>query len=296
MTTYEVVHRTEYRYESDVSSSYGLAYLIPRSGQGQICRSSMVDISPGAGEHRSHTDIFGNQVLYFSVHAPHRTLVVTAASVVDVDVPPGALPMVGSLSWELAREQLRQSTDPDEIENRQFLSASPMVELSDRVAEFARQSFAPGRPIVEVLADLTSRIHDQFTYKPGATTIGISLDALFDVGKGVCQDFAHLAVGCLRTMGIAARYVSGYLETDPPPGRPRLVGADVSHAWASAFVPGVGWVDIDPTNDCFVSGRYVTTAWGRDYADVPPLKGVIFTESPGSELSVSVDVRSVNPG
>ena len=157
-----------------------------------------------------------------------------------------------------------------------------------------RRPFPAGRPVLEAAAELCSRIHAGFRYRPGSTSVTTGLDEVIEGGEGVCQDFAQLAIGCFRSRGLAARYVSGYLETRPPPGRPRR-RATVSHAWASVFVPDVGWVDIDPTNDQFVNDRYVVTAWGRDYSDVPPLKGVIFTKGAGHELEVTVDVIPV-PG
>jgi transglutaminase-like putative cysteine protease len=161
------------------------------------------------------------------------------------------------------------------------------------VAAYAAPSFAPGRSLLEAVAELTSRIHADFAYKPGSTSVRTTLTELLEGRTGVCQDFTHLAVGCLRSLGLAGRYVSGYLDTAPPVGQDRVVGADVSHAWPSVFVPDAGWVDFDPTNDRFVSDRYVTNAFGRDYGDVSPLKGVIYTESKKSELHVSVDVAPV---
>jgi transglutaminase-like putative cysteine protease len=180
-----------------------------------------------------------------------------------------------------------------ELDARQFTLESPLVCVSPAVAEYAAPSFPPGRPVLEAAADLCSRIHAGFRYRPGSTSVTTGLDEVIEGAEGVCQDFAQLAIGCFRWRGLAARYVSGYLETRPPPGRPRHQGADVSHAWVSVFVPDVGWVDIDPTNDQFVNDRYIVTAWGRDYSDVPPLKGVIFTEGTGHELEVTVDVVPV---
>jgi transglutaminase-like putative cysteine protease len=173
---------------------------------------------------------------------------------------------------------------------------SPLASTSAVLEEYARPSFPSGRPAIAAFQELATRIHHDFTYEPGSTTVRTTVDEVFAGRKGVCQDFAHLAIGCLRSMGLAGRYVSGYLETRPPPGRPRLVGADVSHAWASIFVSPVGWVDVDPTNDRLVDDHYVTTAWGRDYGDVPPLKGVIFTEATEHELEVMVDVERLESG
>ncbi len=177
---------------------------------------------------------------------------------------------------------------------RQFLLPSPMIGRAEQVAEFAHDLMRPARSMDEVVADLLDRIHDGFSYVTGSTTVRTTLAEVLTTREGVCQDFAHLAVASLRSVGLAARYVSGYLETRPPPGKPRLVGADASHAWASVFAgPGVGWIDFDPTNHKFVDDSYVVAAIGRDYSDVPPLKGVIFTESKKNTMKVSVDMAPI---
>jgi transglutaminase-like putative cysteine protease len=292
--TYRVTHRTEYRYESEVSSSYGELHMLPRDFSGQTCRESRVRIEPEPNDYRERIDFYGNRTAYFAVLDAHTRLSITAESVVDVVDRQRVLALVGDQPWEVARDRLRLDRAGDLLEVRDFLLDSPMVAVSPALLAYAAPSFPPGRPVVEALADLTSRIHGDFTYKHGATSVGTTLTELLELRKGVCQDFALLAVGCLRSLGLAARYVSGYLETYPPPGRPRMVGADASHAWASAFVPGAGWIDLDPTNDQFVTDRYVTTAWGRDYRDVSPVKGVIYTESKSDEMEVSVDVLRVD--
>jgi transglutaminase-like putative cysteine protease len=287
--TYRVVHRTEYVYESEVSSSYGELYVLPLDAPTQVCRSSRVRIDPEPHNYRERTDFYGNRAAYFAVLEPHTRLSVTAESTVDV-TRPASLPLAVDQPWETIRDRLRLDPDDDAFDARGFLLDSPKVVVTPAVAAYAAESFPAGRPLTEALTDLTSRIHTDFAYAPGATSVRTTLTELLEGREGVCQDFAHLAVGCLRSVGLAGRYVSGYLETRPAPGRPRLVGADVSHAWASVFVPDAGWVDLDPTNDRFVSDRYVTTAWGRDYGDVSPLKGVIYTKSTKNELHVSVDV------
>jgi transglutaminase-like putative cysteine protease len=287
--TYRVVHRTEYRYESEVSSSYGELYVLPRDVPGQVCRSSRVRIEPEPRDFRERTDFYGNRAVYFAVLEPHTRLTVTAESTVDVSRP-GSISLPADQAWETSRDRLRLDPGDDAFSARGFLLDSPKVVVTPAVAAYAAHSFPAGRPLTEALTELTARIHADFAYKPGSTSVRTTLAELLDGRQGVCQDFAHLAVGCLRSVGLPARYVSGYLETRPPPGRPRLVGGDVSHAWASVFVADAGWVDVDPTNDRFVSDRYVTTACGRDYGDVSPLKGVIYTESKKNELHVSVDV------
>jgi transglutaminase-like putative cysteine protease len=287
--TYRVVHRTEYSYDSPVSSSYGELYVLPRNAPGQVCHSSTVRIEPEPHDYRERIDYFGNRTAYFAVLQPHTQLTVTAESVVEVNRP-GSLLLPVDQAWETVRDRLHLDPADDAFDAREFLLHSPKVAVTPDVADYATASFPAGRPLTEALVALTSHIYDDFEYAPGSTSVRTTLSELLERRKGVCQDFAHLAVGCLRSVGLAARYVSGYLETVPPPGKPRLVGADVSHAWASVFVPDAGWVDLDPTNNRFVSDRYVTNAFGRDYGDVSPLKGVIYTESTEQDLHVSVDV------
>lgn len=290
--TYRVVHKTEYRYDSDVTSSYGELYLLPRDVPGQVCRSARVRIEPEPDDYRRREDFYGNRVAYFAVLGPHTELTVTAESTVDVERP-ASVPLAVDQPWEMVRDRLRLDLSADAFDARGFLLDSPKVALSPAVVTYALGSFPAGRSLIEAVTELTSRIHADFAYKPGATSVRTTLTELLECRQGVCQDFAHLAVGCLRSLGLAARYVSGYLDTAPPPGKDRVVGADVSHAWPSVFVPDAGWLDFDPTNDRLVSDRYVTNAYGRDYSDVSPLKGVIFTESRRNELHVSVDVARV---
>ena len=291
--TYRVVHRTEYRYSSEVSSSYGELYLLPRDGPEQVCHSSHVQIEPAPHDYRERIDFYGNRTAYFAVLDPHTKLTVTAESTVDVNRP-SSLPLPVDQPWETIRDRLRTDPGDDAFDAREFLLDSPKVVVSPAVAAYAAESFTAGRSLTDALTELSSRIHTDFAYKPGSTSVRTTLTELLELRKGVCQDFAHLTVGCLRSVGLAGRYVSGYLETVPPPGKARLVGADVSHAWASVFVSDVGWVDVDPTNDRFVSDRYVTTACGRDYGDVSPLKGVIYTRSKMNKLHVSVDVTHID--
>jgi transglutaminase-like putative cysteine protease len=290
--TYRVVHQTDYQYESEVSSSYGEVHLLLRDRPGQSCRSSVVRIDPTPRDYRERTDFYGNRMAYFAVLEPHTRLTVTAESIVDI-TRPGSLPLPADQPWDSIRDQLRVDASDEAFEARSFLLDSPRATVTPAVAEYAAPSFPAGRPLVDALTELNARIHADFAYEPGSTSVRSTIGELLVGRKGVCQDFAHLAVGCLRSVGLAGRYVSGYLETRPPPGRQRLVGADVSHAWASVFVPAAGWIDIDPTNDRFVSDRYIITACGRDYGDVSPLRGVIYTKSKKNELRVSVDVEEL---
>ncbi|MGE3285818.1 MAG: transglutaminase N-terminal domain-containing protein [Pseudonocardia sp.] len=289
MTVYRVTHRTEYSYSARVSSSFGEAVMAPRPLPAQECLSTRLDIEPAPHGLRERTDYFGNRTSWFSVLTPHTRLAVTATSVVRVRGQ--RLPEGPTGPWERAGELARLDTSAVE-----FLLESPQVAPAPVLADYAAASFPPGRDALSAARDLCSRIHRDLAYTPGVTEVSTTTAEVLERRAGVCQDFAHVAIGCLRAVGLAARYVSGYLETEPPPGRPRLEGADATHAWVSVLLPG-GWVDLDPTNDQPADGRYVTTAWGRDYTDVPPLKGVIFSQGRAHDLAVAVDVvRVPDPG
>jgi transglutaminase-like putative cysteine protease len=307
---YQVTHRTEYHYPAPVSASFGEVVMMPRDLPGQVCLRRSLSIEPRPRDLRERLDFFGNRTTYFAVLAEHTRLSVTATSLVRVSGRGLAEPgRTTGPRWEHARQQLRTDStggtaskrgtdrgpggDAGALDARQFVLDSPRVATSARLAGYAAESFRPGRPLLDSAVELSSRIHQDFEFRPGATAVTTTIEEVLDRRAGVCQDFAHVAIGCLRSLGLAARYVSGYLETVPPPGRERLVGADVSHAWVSLYVPGTGWVDVDPTNDQLINDRYVTTAWGRDYSDVAPLKGVIYTDGEGHEMQVSVDVMPV---
>jgi transglutaminase-like putative cysteine protease len=289
---YRVEHRTTYRYSDEVSSSYGRAYLQPREFPGQRVYSHDVFIDPVPSDRSVGADVYGNTTLYFHVTSVHRRLEVIGESVVEVDPPAPAAESVGAgLSWEAARPTVR--TDPLAME---FTLDLWPPEITPEVSAYAAESFTPGRPLWAAVAELNSRIHSDFTYRSGSTTVSTRVTDVFAARAGVCQDFARIGAACLRSQGLAARYVSGYLATDPPPGKPRMVGADATHAWTAVWMPegaGAGsgsWLGFDPTNDQFADERYVTLAWGRDYADVPPLRGIIYTDAKESTISVAVDV------
>ena len=287
--SYRVTHRTEYVYDDEVTASYGRAYLTPRDVPGQWTRQARIDVTPAPDLLTQAEDFYGNRTAYVEVHTPHERLSVTATSEVVVDRPVPDLASIDGWTWERAADAV--AADPaDPVAARGFLLPSPQIGHVAGIAAFAAVTFPPGRPVGEAVRALVARIHADFAYEPGATSVATPLADVLRRREGVCQDFAHLAVACLRRVGLPARYVSGYLETQPPPGQPRLQGADASHAWLSVLLPELGWVDVDPTNDRLVDDDYVVTAWGRDYTDVPPLKGVIFTESTKSTLKVAVDV------
>jgi transglutaminase-like putative cysteine protease len=292
MNRYMISHRTTYGYDGDVGESFGRAHLLPRDRPGQTCLEGRVTLTPRPAELREHTDWFGNRSTYFAVTSSHRKLEVLAESTVAVDERPFP---TSTAAWEAVRDGLRGATDPLRLDARTFTLPSPRLPVHAEVAAYARPSFPAGRPVVDAAIDLSTRIHHDFRYVSGSSTVGSTVPELLARGSGVCQDFAHLAVAALRTVGLPARYVSGYLETFPPPGRPRLVGADASHAWVSVCT-GTGWLDLDPTNDRLVDASYVELARGRDYGDVPPLKGVIFADSTGSVMDVAVDMVRVDNG
>jgi transglutaminase-like putative cysteine protease len=288
--TYEVTHRTEYTYQSDVSDSYGELHVLPRDLPGQRCRTAHVVVEPTPEDYRERLDYFGNRVSYLAIHHPHRALTVTATSVVEVEDRPSGLSLFGHRPWEEARDAVGHGHVLDRLDAVQYALDSPLVEAAPAFAEYAAEPFGPGRPLQDAVTDLCHRIYGDFAYKPGSTTVRTPLSDVFAQRSGVCQDFAHVGIACLRSIGLPARYVSGYLRTDPPPGAPKLKGADGSHAWLSVLVPQAGWLDVDPTNDQFANSRYVVTAYGRDYGDVPPLSGVIYTEGRTESLRVMVDV------
>jgi transglutaminase-like putative cysteine protease len=295
-TVYRITHRTEYQYEQPVSSSYGQLHMLPREMPSQRCRRALVNVEPAPELYRERTDFFGNRVAYFALHEPHRQLTVTVTSVVEVQERVAELSLFGQQSWEDVQDAVAAGGDSIPHEVVQYLLDSPRAAASDTYRDYAAAVFAPGVGVFDAVAALCSQIHADFEYKPGSTSVRTPLEEAFAKRRGVCQDFAHLGIACLRSLGLPARYVSGYLETDPPPGRPKLTGADGSHAWLSVFVPDAGWVDIDPTNDQFVNDRYVTTAIGRDYGDVPPMNGVIYTVGKTEKLDVAVDVVALEPG
>jgi len=301
---YRVIHTTEFIYEARVGLCYNEARLLPRELPHQKVLSAALQIEPLPNDHCQRVDYFGNRTDYFSIRQPHDRLVVTATSEVEVVAPllfddaeslageRGLFDDVESLSWESVRERLRSDRSAEVIEASQFALDSPSVGVDELLAEYARPSFPPGRPFAGAVHDLMQRIYREFKYDPEFSTIATPLKEVLAHRSGVCQDFAHLAIGCLRSQGLAARYVSGYIETKPPPGKERLVGADASHAWFSVYQPGTGWLDFDPTNNQVPREQHITLAWGRDFADVTPLKGVAYGGGE-HDLKVAVDVLAI---
>lgn len=294
---YRIRHITTYTYSDRVSSSYGRGFLAPRETDVQRCLEKSVAVQPSPTDQSFGVDVYGNEDVYFHVTTDHEKLVVTADSLVEVDAPSSAdLELGRSTPWENARPQQpgEYTAAGDRATAVEFVLDLDQPEITDAVRAYANVSFGPGRPLRDVIVDLTHRIFTDFTYQSGSTTVSTTVADVLEARSGVCQDFARLAIAALRANGLAARYVSGYLATEPPPGKERMIGVDATHAWAAVWTPENAWLAFDPTNDQLVDERYTTVAWGRDYADVPPLRGVIYTEAEESTISVSVDVAPVD--
>ena len=267
-----VLHETEYRYSSPVTQSWQLAHLRPRETTGQRLLSHRLDVSPRPDWFDARSDAFGNGVAAFAIHAAHAELDVIAESRVELAAPEPDTP-AAMAPWD--PQCVLRAAGRDALELAAFVGPSPLVPRSRRAVLYGRRSFRHGTPFATALADLSHRLHRDFEFDDSATTVTTPLETVFAEQRGVCQDFAQLMIACLRGVGVPARYVSGYIVTQPPPGRPRLVGADASHAWVSAWCPGQGWIDVDPTNDRRIDQDFVTLGWGRDFSDVTPLRGVI---------------------
>lgn len=290
---YHVRHTTHYDYEEAVTLCHNLGHLLPRETPFQRCLSTRLEVSPTPGQSAERLDYFGNRICHFAIETPHRALSITANSLVEVaprhpGVDPGNSPSCAD-----CLQQLRHGGDPETLLAREFTLNSRLVKTDAMLAEYAQPMFAPERPALEATLALTQAIFRDFTYDPQSTHIYTPVLEVLSQRRGVCQDFAHLAIACLRSLGFAARYVSGYLETLPPPGEEKLIGADASHAWFELFIPGIGWFEFDPTNDCAAGEQHIVTAWGRDFIDVSPLQGVFFGGGSSHTLDVAVDVNRI---
>ncbi len=287
---YRVTHNTGYRYSLPASLSQNELFLYPRNTPSQEVLTSQLVITPKPQYLHSRTDYFGNIAHVFMVQHPHNELAIRVSSLVKTARPMTPAPD-RTMSWEKAVERLAAHPAANDLEAQQFVFESPLVSLSAEAFKYASPSFGPGTPVLTGAADLVRRIHTEFTYDKSASNVETTVNHVLLNRKGVCQDFALVAISCLRSLGLAARYVSGYLETLPPTGKPKLVGSDASHAWISLFIPDFGWVDLDPTNNLMANETYITVAWGRDYGDVSPVKGVVMGGGI-HELSVLVDVSA----
>jgi transglutaminase-like putative cysteine protease len=289
---FRVRHVTTYHYGEPVLLSHHAAHLSPRLCPGQSHAEVRLDIAPPpAVRDDGKRDYFGNPITFFTIQDAHSRLTVEASFMVETSPPP-ALLQLDRTPWDKVAAELAEGTAPRVEAALDFLFPSYQVPQLAEARSFAEPSFPPGRPLVEAVLELNHRIHTDLTFDPEATTVGTPLAQVFATRRGVCQDFAHMTIACLRAMGLAARYVSGYIRTLPPPGKERLVGADASHAWAAVFLPGWGWLDLDPTNDTLAGEDHITVAWGRDYDDVSPLRGVVLGGG-HHQVSVGVDVTEI---
>lgn len=265
-----------------------MARLTPRDLAFQKCLEHEITFEPQASTATQREDYFGNQTTFFTVARPHRSLAIIARSRVEVRTREE---IVSQETWPWEKVA-RGDGDKLTPAIREFVFPSTFIRRSPELTDYARESFAAKRPLLEAVLDLTRRIHGDFKFDPKATTIATPLEQVIRARRGVCQDFAHIQIGCLRALDLPARYVSGYLETLPPPGKLKLTGSDASHAWVQVFIPPIGWVDFDPTNDLVPSERHITVAWGRDFDDVSPIRGVIVGGGK-HELRVAVDVTPI---
>lgn len=294
---YRITHKTRYEYSDLAPVCHNLVHLAPRQTSLQKCSEYRLKIDPNPAFFAVRDDYFGNRAEHFSIESAHRALEIVAESLVEVTAPPPELRT--DVTWQ---DCIVRPHTPGNCNGRsavvdpflvQLAFPSPRVPLLAEIRDYASKSFTPKRPIVQAIVELGTRIYTDFQFDPRATNVDTPLAEVMRLRRGVCQDFAHLAAGCLRSFGLAARYVSGYLRTIPPPGKPRLVGADASHAWCSVWCGPLGWIGLDPTNNCLACDSYVTIAWGRDYGDVCPIQGV-FVGGGDHRISVSVDVAPLS--
>jgi transglutaminase-like putative cysteine protease len=289
--TYKITHRTLYEYAAPVTVSQHVTRLEPRDSYTQACETFALKIYPEPTLRMSRPDYFGNRLCFFTIQEIHNRLeiithsrvTVTARDLQDADTTP---------PWEQVVNLFRDPVSPEVVEPYQYVFDSSQIRASFEFADYALASFSPHTPVLVGAADLTRRIFKDFKFDSRATTVATPLEEVWETRRGVCQDFAHLAIACLRSLGLPARYVSGYLRTRPPEGQPRLVGADASHAWFRIFCPGIGWVDFDPTNNVQPSEEHIIVAYGRDFDDVSPVAGIL-TGGGEHAVRVSVDVEEI---
>jgi transglutaminase-like putative cysteine protease len=272
---YRVVHETRYRYQSTVTLSQQYLHMTPRSFPFQKTESHQIWLDRVVDDMRDGTDYFGNATRHVALTVPHDSLLVHAESTVALRPRPTLADIAGTLPWEGTRDMMAKEKSAATLEACRYLYASPHVTSFPDLEAYARLSYTPCRPQLDAAMDLTNRIFEDFEFDARATDISTPLEQVLRGRRGVCQDFAQLMIGCLRSIGLPARYISGYILTHPPEGKLRLVGADASHAWVSVFCPAIGWVDFDPTNRCLVQHEHITLGWGRDFSDVTPMRGIV---------------------
>lgn len=288
---YQITHVTDYTYSIQVGRCYNLAHMVPRDTNRQTCTRSQIHVAPNPAHSHRHQDYFGNHAYFFAIQKSHDRLSITAESEVEMQDQSWTPGLALGLTCGEVLTRLRSSSEAECLLAREYVLDSPMIRAFSALKEYAAPYLRAERPFLDAVRELNEHIYRDFTYDPGVTTVATPLLEVLEHKRGVCQDFAHFAIGCLRASGYAARYVSGYLETLPPPGQEKLVGADASHAWFSVYSPDEGWFEFDPTNNQLASEQHIVTAWGRDYSDVTPLRGVIFGGGDKHELSVAVTVR-----
>jgi transglutaminase-like putative cysteine protease len=289
---YRVVHETHYAYSDTVTSAHQLAHLRPRATPWQKVKSHTLRINPKPVEQALGDDYFGNEVLRFMIDTPHNELTVHAESVVEIEshAPAAA---AESPPWEQGRSAPGEWGPNVDLDIEEYRVASPMVPVLDEALAYGRESFTDDRPWLESMLDLATRIQRDFVYDPKATTVTTKVGEVFALRRGVCQDFAHLMISCLRSLGLPARYVSGYILNRPKAGARRLVGADASHAWVAGYCPAHGWVAFDPTNGKLADLEFITLGWGREFSDVTPLRGVVLGAAT-QKLDVAVKVQALS--
>jgi transglutaminase-like putative cysteine protease len=288
---YHITHRTLYEYTAPVSVSHHVARLEPLATAMQARESFSLQIFPAPALRKARMDYFGNQLCFFAIQEIHSRLEIITSSRVSMRAEK-PVRNESVAPWESVAEMFRDPVSPEVVEPYQFVFDSPQVRASLELSDYARESFAEGTPLIAGARSLTQRIFEDFKFDPKATTVATPLEEVWESRRGVCQDFAHLGIACLRSLGLPARYVSGYLRTRSPEGTPRLVGADASHAWFAIFSPGTGWVDFDPTNNLQPAGEHITVAYGRDFGDVSPVAGIL-TGGGRHIVKVAVDVEQV---
>jgi transglutaminase-like putative cysteine protease len=285
---YHVHHETEYLYDSIVTLSQQMLHMTPRNSFAQYCEQYALNISPTPTERHQHIDYFKNFSDYIAIFTPHEMLKVTSSFTIALQQRPHMTELQQSLAWDEVAYRLSHEHGMH-LEAASYLYTSPNIKCSQSLLDYALPSFWPGRPLIEAIFDLNQRIFQEFEFDPDATDVSTPLEQVLAGRRGVCQDFAHLMIGCLRSLGLASRYVSGYILTNPPEGEPRMIGADASHAWVSIYSLKYGWIDFDPTNNCLVQNEHITVAWGRDFSDVSPMRGVVLGGG-AQTLKVSVTV------
>jgi len=288
---YEVTHKTKYVYQSPASLCHNIVYQWPKTYPFQQVDAYNYSILPEPNFLVKRADFFENQYLYFSVQKTHKELVVESKSEITLSKPEWtSINPASTPTWESVVALLRTSEMSNDT--KQFYLESPYVTYIKGVRSYALKSFTPGRPIMEAMLDLNTRIYSDFKFTPGFTEISTPLEDVFKYKKGVCQDYAHFGLACVRSIGLAGRYMSGYIETFPPPGKPKLIGSDASHAWMALYIPDTGWVEFDSTNNLLVSDQHIRVATGRDFSDVVPLKGIVYSGG-GQKMVVTVDVKQI---